>query len=51
MLKSMQEKQNELINALKSAQVLHAGTIKEHIDSRVEKKSFLSWIPFFWKKL
>ena len=50
MLKSMQEKQNELINALKSAQALHAGTIKEHIDSKVQKKSFLSWISLFWKK-
>ena len=47
MLKDVQSKQNELMCSLKAAQALHAGTIQEHIDSKVEKESkkgFWHWL-------
>lgn len=47
MLKDVQSKQNELMCSLKAAQALHAGTIQEHIESKVEKgskKGFWSWL-------
>lgn len=39
MLKDVQSKQNELMCSLKAAQALHAGTIQEHIESSVKKRS------------
>ena len=44
MLKDVQSKQNELMCSLKAAQALHAGTIQEHIESKVEKRSLWSWL-------
>ena len=47
MLKDVQSKQNELMCSLKAAQALHAGTIQEHIESKIEKgskKGFWSWL-------
>lgn len=43
-LKSMQEQQLLLTKSLANSQALHAGTIKEHIDSNLKKKkhSFFS---------
>lgn len=51
-LKSMQEQQLALTKSLANSQALHAGTIKEHIDSSTinnqtkpqKKKNLLSWI-------
>lgn len=39
LLKDVQSKQNELMCSLKAAQALHAGTLQEHIESKVKKKS------------
>lgn len=39
MLKDVQSKQNELMCSLKAAQALHAGTIQEHIESKVAEQS------------
>lgn len=47
-LKDIQEKQDELLHPLKAAQALHAGTIQEHIESKIEKKGFWHW--FFRKR-
>ena len=44
MLKDVQSKQNELMCSLKAAQALHAGTIQEHIESKVEKRSLWNWL-------
>ncbi len=51
-LKSMQEQQLALTKSLANSQALHAGTIKEHIDSSTtnnqiktqKKRNLLSWI-------
>ena len=46
-IKSLQEQQVSLTKSLANSQALHAGTIQEHIDSKVEKESkkgFWSWL-------
>lgn len=43
-IKSLQEQQVSLTKSLANSQALHAGTIQEHIDSKVEKRSFWSWL-------
>lgn len=48
MLRDIQAKQDELMYSLKAAQALHAGTIQEHIESKIEKKGFWHW--FFRKR-
>lgn len=45
MLKSMQEQQVILTKSLANSQALHAGTIKEHIDSKNEKRGL--WYRIF----
>lgn len=50
MLKDVQSKQNELMCSLKAAQALHAGTLQEHIESKVAEQSSGSTRPSrgFW---
>lgn len=43
-IKSLQEQQVSLTKSLANSQALHAGTIQEHIESKVEKRSFWSWL-------
>lgn len=46
-IKSLQEQQVSLTKSLANSQALHAGTIQEHIESKVEKESkkgFWSWL-------
>lgn len=46
-IKSLQEQQASLTKSLANSQALHAGTIQEHIESKVEKgskKGFWSWL-------
>ena len=46
-IKSLQEQQVLLTKSLANSQALHAGTIQEHIESKVEKgskKGFWSWL-------
>ena len=45
MLKDVQSKQNELMCSLKAAQALHAGTLQEHIESKVAEQSSGSTRP------
>lgn len=43
-IKSLQKQQVSLTKSLANSQALHAGTIQEHIESKVEKRSFWSWL-------
>lgn len=43
-IKSLQEQQVSLTKTLANSQALHAGTIQEHIESKVEKRSLWSWL-------
>lgn len=43
-IKSLQEQQVLLTKSLANSQALHAGTIQEHIESKVKKKNFLNWL-------
>lgn len=43
-IKSLQEQQVSLTKSLANSQALHAGTIQEHIESKVEKRSLWSWL-------
>ena len=46
-IKSLQEQQVSLTKSLANSQALHAGTIQEHIESKVEKgsrKGFWHWL-------
>lgn len=43
-IKSLQEQQTILTKSLANSQALHAGTIKEHIDSKAEKSGLFGWI-------
>lgn len=43
-IKSLQEQQVLLTKSLANSQALHAGTIQEHIESKVEKRSLWSWL-------
>lgn len=46
-IKSLQEQQVSLTKSLANSQALHAGTIQEHIESKVEKgskKGFWNWL-------
>lgn len=47
-IKSLQEQQVSLTKSLANSQALHAGTIQEHIESKIEKKGFWHW--FFIKR-
>ena len=55
-IKNMQEQQLEITKSLTNSQALHAGTIKEHIDSTIydvkdeqngKKNKFWNWILNF----
>lgn len=52
LLKDVQSKQNELMCSLKAAQALHAGTLQEHIESKVAEQSSgstqLRWGFWHW---
>ena len=43
-IKSLQEQQASLTKSLANSQALHAGTIQEHIESKIEKRSLWSWL-------
>jgi len=43
-IKSLQEQQVSLTKSLANSQALHAGTIQEHIESKIEKRSLWSWL-------
>lgn len=43
-IKSLQEQQVSLTKSLANSQALHAGTIQEHIESKIEKKGFWRWL-------
>lgn len=46
-IKSLQEQQMILTKSLANSQALHAGTIKEHIDSKAEKRGIFYWLFHF----
>lgn len=46
-IKSLQEQQTILTKSLANSQALHAGTIKEHIDSKAEKRGIFYWLFHF----
>lgn len=46
-IKSLQEQQTILTKSLANSQALHAGTIKEHIDSKAEKRGIFYWLSHF----
>lgn len=49
-IKSLQEQQTILTKSLANSQALHAGTIKEHIESKTEKSGLFGWILHLIRK-